>query len=70
MQVMVLHPPSGSLSVGDGQNNGNALIIKPRLIPSSPENSSFVIWEMFSGNEEDQSQSGEEKDFYFSDDDN
>ncbi|XP_047466189.1 mis18-binding protein 1 [Mugil cephalus] len=34
------------------------------------ENSSFVIWEMFSGNEEAPSQSGEEEDFYFSDDDN
>lgn len=34
----------------------------------SLENNTFVVWEMFPGNGEVLSESGEEEDFYFSDD--
>ena len=35
----------------------------------SPENDTFVVWEMFPGNDGGLCESGEEEDFYFSDND-
>lgn len=35
---------------------------------SITENTSFVVWEMFPGKDEESAESGEEEDYYFSDD--
>lgn len=39
------------------------------LLRVSLENDAFVVWEMFPGNNGALSESGEEEDFYFSDND-